>query len=33
MNDMAFLCDVAVADTGSLAVMDVAPLNHACIGH
>jgi hypothetical protein len=28
MNDMAFLCDVAVADAGSLALMDVASLNH-----
>jgi hypothetical protein len=28
MNDMAFLCDVAVADAGSLALVDVASLNH-----
>jgi hypothetical protein len=28
MNDTAFLCDVAVADAGSLALTDVASLNH-----
>ncbi|MDA8264919.1 MAG: hypothetical protein M0T79_06155 [Actinomycetota bacterium] len=28
MNDMALLCDVAVADAGSLALVDVASLNH-----
>jgi hypothetical protein len=28
MNDMAFLCDVAVADARSLALVDVASLNH-----
>ena len=28
MNDMAFLCDVAVADARHLALMDVASRNH-----
>lgn len=28
MNDMAFLCDVAVADAGGLARVDVGSLNH-----
>jgi hypothetical protein len=28
MNDMAFLCEVAVADARSLALIDVASLNH-----
>jgi hypothetical protein len=28
MNDMAFLCDVAVADAGGLARVDVRSLNH-----
>ncbi len=28
MNDMGLLCDVAVADAGSLALVDVASLNH-----
>lgn len=28
MNDMAFLCEVAVADAGSLARVDVGALNH-----
>jgi hypothetical protein len=28
MNDMGILCDIAVADAGNLALMDVASLNH-----
>jgi hypothetical protein len=28
MNDMGLLCDIAVADAGNLALMDVASLNH-----
>jgi hypothetical protein len=28
MNDRAFLCDIAVADARSLALVDVASLNH-----
>jgi hypothetical protein len=28
MNDMAFLCEDAVADAGGLAPMDVESLNH-----
>lgn len=29
MNDMAFLCEVAISDAGDLAHIDLAELNHA----
>lgn len=33
MNDMAFLCDVAISDTGGLAHIDLGELNHALHRH
>lgn len=30
MNDMAFLCEVTVADSGGLADVDIVALNHHC---
>jgi hypothetical protein len=29
MNDMAFLCEVAISDAGGLAHLDLGELNHA----
>ena len=33
MNDMAFLCEAAISDTGGLALTDLGELNHALHRH
>ena len=33
MNDMAFLCEVAISDAGGLAHIDLGELNHALHRH